>query len=97
MSGGEGLFLIAMSTSVVWLTLLTVVILLSRHKKMSVRLHLMGQFASVMQTLTPTGAVLVGGELWVAHSKTGEEIACGYLNVRIVGARGHQLEVETVR
>lgn len=55
-------------------------------------LRLEGRVAVVVNPLEPEGAVLVGGELWPARSLGGDRIARG--RVRIVGARGHWLEVE---
>jgi membrane-bound serine protease (ClpP class) len=55
-------------------------------------LGLEGRVGSVVNPLEPEGAVLVDGELWRARTQSGERIARG--RVRIVGARGHWLEVE---
>lgn len=72
-------------------------ILLSRRKKSSREpLHPVGRLASVEQPLNPVGAVLVCGEVWRARSRSGESVACGRDNVRVVGASGHLLEVESV-
>jgi len=72
-----------------------VVAALSRHQKSAVRpLQLEGRVAQVVKALEPEGAVLVGGELWRARTRNGDEIARG--QVRIVGARGHWLEVEAM-
>lgn len=57
-------------------------------------LQLEGRIAVVVNALEPEGAVLVGGELWRARAQSGDRIARG--RVRIVGARGHWLEVEPV-
>jgi membrane-bound ClpP family serine protease len=57
-------------------------------------LRLEGRIALVLNPLEPEGAVLVDGELWRARVRNGERIAGG--RVRIVGARGHWLEVESV-
>jgi membrane protein implicated in regulation of membrane protease activity len=57
-------------------------------------LKLDGRMAVVVQALEPEGAVLVDGELWRARVRNGDRIARG--RVRIVGARGHWLEVEAV-
>ena len=68
---------------------------LSRHKKSAGRpLQLEGQVALVINPLEPEGSVLVGGELWRARARNGDRITRG--QVRIVGARGHWLEVEAV-
>jgi len=70
---------------------------LSRHKKAGVgELELVGQMARVEKTLEPEGAVLVGGELWRARAGAGETIEHG-VSVRIVGVRGHLLEVEGLK
>jgi membrane protein implicated in regulation of membrane protease activity len=72
-----------------------VVAAMSRHQKSAGRpLQLEGQVAFVVQALEPEGAVLVGGELWRARAQNGNRIERG--QVRIVGARGHWLEVEAI-
>ncbi|HEY0081809.1 MAG TPA: NfeD family protein, partial [Pyrinomonadaceae bacterium] len=72
-----------------------VVAAMSRHQKSASRpLRLEGRVAFVVEALEPEGAVLVGGELWRARARGGESIARG--RVRIVGARGHWLEVEAI-
>jgi|GEM_PF-1841722 len=68
---------------------------MSRHQKSAGRpLQLEGRIAVVLEALEPEGAVLVDGELWRARAQSGDRIARG--RVRIVGARGHWLEVEAV-
>ena len=57
-------------------------------------LRLAGRVGVVVNALEPEGAVLVDGELWRARAQSGDRIARG--RVRIVGARGHWLEVEPV-
>lgn len=57
-------------------------------------LRLEGRVGVVVNPLEPEGAVLVDGELWRARARSGVRIARG--RVRIVGARGHWLEVEPV-
>ncbi|HEX8422381.1 MAG TPA: NfeD family protein [Pyrinomonadaceae bacterium] len=57
-------------------------------------LRLEGRVARVLNPLEPEGAVLLDGELWRARARSGARIECG--RVRIVGARGHWLEVEPV-
>ena len=77
------------------LLLLALVVLaaLSRHKKRAAReLELTGHVGLVVAALRPEGAVLIDGELWRACARAGDEIARG--RVRVVGARGHLLEVE---
>jgi len=77
------------------LALLAYVAFHSRHKKSSLSpLRLVGRVASVEKDLRPAGFILVEGELWPARSRGGEIIARGSANVRVVGARGHLLEVE---
>jgi len=72
-----------------------VVAALSHHQKSAAGpLQLEGRAAQVVKALEPEGAVLVGGELWRARTRNGERIAGG--RVRIVGARGHWLEVEAI-
>jgi membrane protein implicated in regulation of membrane protease activity len=72
-----------------------VVAAMSRHQKSAGRpLQLEGRVAFVLEALEPEGAVLVGGELWRARARDGSRIERG--RVRIVGARGHWLEVEAV-
>jgi membrane-bound ClpP family serine protease len=56
--------------------------------------ELEGRVGVVVKALEPEGAVLVDGELWSARAQSGVRIARG--RVRIVGARGHWLEVEPV-
>ena len=81
--------------SVSALALLAYVALLSRHKKSSQKpLMLVGRVASVEKDLSPEGFILVNGELWPARARGGEFIARGNANVRVMGARGHLLEVE---
>ena len=67
-----------------------------RHKKSSsAPLDLVGRVGTVERDLTPEGAVLVRGELFPARARTGERIVGeGGVRVRVVGARGHLLEVE---
>jgi membrane-bound serine protease (ClpP class) len=68
---------------------------MSRHQKNAGRpLQLEGRVGVVLEALDPEGAVLVDGELWRARTHDGDRIARG--RVRIVGARGHWLEVEPV-
>jgi membrane-bound ClpP family serine protease len=68
----------------------------SRHKKGALApLELIGQVATVERDIDPEGAVLVAGELMPARSRTGATILRATCpRVRIVGARGHCLEVE---
>jgi membrane protein implicated in regulation of membrane protease activity len=75
--------------------LIAVVAAMSRHQKASGgELNLEGRVALVVQALEPEGAVLVGGELWRARARNGDRIARG--RVRVVGERGHWLEVEAL-
>jgi membrane protein implicated in regulation of membrane protease activity len=74
---------------------LAYVVHLSRHKKSSrLTQRLVGRLASVERPLTPEGFVLLDGELWPARTRNGESVGRGLSNVRVVGASGHQLEVE---
>ncbi|MCA1816907.1 MAG: hypothetical protein LC746_10950 [Acidobacteria bacterium] len=68
----------------------------ARHKKSSsAPLDLVGRVGVVVRDLTPEGAVLVRGELFPARAPAGERIErAGGVRVRVVGARGHLLEVE---
>jgi len=85
--------LIVLSASA--LTLLAYVVLNSRHKKSSTEpLCFVGRVATVEKDLRPEGFILLDGELWPARARGGEVIVRGSANVRVVGARGHLLEVE---
>ncbi len=65
----------------------------SRHQKRAAReVDLVGRVGSVAAALRPEGAVLVDGELWRARVRSGRSVERG--RVRVVGARGHLLEVE---
>jgi len=56
---------------------------------------LVGRLASVEEALSPEGSVIVDGELWRARvAGRHGRVETGRLNVRVVGARGHFLEVE---
>jgi membrane-bound ClpP family serine protease len=68
----------------------------SRHKKSAgVPLELIGLVATVERDLAPEGAVIVRGELMPARSRSGATISrASCRRVRVVGARGHCLEVE---
>ena len=59
-------------------------------------LYLVGRLASVERELNPEGHVLIDGELWPARTRTPARVGRGPLNVRVVGTRGHLLEVEPV-
>jgi membrane-bound ClpP family serine protease len=72
---------------------LVVLAALSRHKKRAAHeLELTNHVGLVVAALRPEGAVLIDGELWRACTRAGDEIERG--RVRVVGARGHLLEVE---
>jgi membrane-bound ClpP family serine protease len=69
--------------------------LLSRHRKAGTgELGLVGLIARVETTLEPDGAILVRGELWRARLRQAGSPVPNGRAVRIVGARGHFLEVE---
>jgi membrane-bound ClpP family serine protease len=75
------------------LVMLGVVATVARRKKRAVReLNLVGRTGSIVAALRPEGAVLVADELWRARTVTGAHVERG--RVRVVGARGHLLEVE---
>jgi membrane protein implicated in regulation of membrane protease activity len=59
-------------------------------------LTLVGRVASVERELNPEGHVLIDGELWPARTLSGRRVGRGPAKVRVVGARGHLLEVEPV-
>ena len=68
---------------------------LARHKKSAARnVSLVGRAARVVGGLRPEGFVLVDGELWPARLRSGVGLEGG--RVRVVGARGHFLEVEPI-
>ena len=73
---------------------LLVAVWLHHRKGAGVAWQLEGRVGVVLNPLEPEGAVLVDGELWRARAQSGVRIARG--RVRIVGARGHWLEVEPV-
>lgn len=71
------------------------VVAASRHKKSAgTPLDLIGRAATVEKDLEPEGAVLVCGELMPARSRDGATVRRKGARVRVVGARGHYLEVE---
>ncbi len=71
------------------------VALSSRHRKSSRRpFDLVGRVGSVERALGPEGFVLVAGELWPACARGGRVVGRG--TVRVVGAAGCALEVESV-
>ncbi len=89
------LYFILLLLGVAFVVACAVVAAMSRHRKSAGRpLRLEGRIAVVLEALEPEGAVLVDGELWRARARSGHSIARG--RVRIVGARGHWLEVEVV-
>lgn len=87
---------VIISAAILILLALGLVAAASRHKKSAgAPLAVIGRVATVERDLAPEGAVLVCGELMPARSRTG----CAILRtdgarVRVVGARGHLLEVE---
>lgn len=76
------------------LSMLGVPYLLHRRKLRGSRapLSLVGRAGVVERDLAPEGSVLVGGEEWRARTVGG--VARRGAAVRVVGARGHVLEVE---
>lgn len=81
--------------SLLLVALLGLITLASRHRKKAAgELRLIGASARVETDLRPEGAVIVGGELWQARlSDESEPLARGS-RARVVGTRGHLLEVE---
>ncbi len=77
-------------------TVVCIAALSRRAKATGKESSLIGCLASVEKSLNPEGAVLVRGELWPARSLSGERIACGNANVRIIGACEYLLKVEPV-
>ena len=91
----SSLFIVLLLFGVVFIIACIVVAAMSRHQKSAARPLLpQGRVGVVLEALEPEGAVLVDGELWRARARGGESIARG--RVRVVGARGHWLEVEAV-
>jgi membrane-bound ClpP family serine protease len=88
--------LIILIVALVVVAACAVVAAASRHKKGALApLELIGRVATVERDLDPEGAVLVCGELMPARSRDGEKITRATCpRVRVVGARGHCLEVE---
>jgi membrane-bound ClpP family serine protease len=70
-----------------------VVILWLRKRFTNAELQLVGELARVETSLTPSGSVIAGGELWLAHSANGEVIPAQSF-VRIVGVQDISLIVE---
>jgi membrane protein implicated in regulation of membrane protease activity len=87
-------FVLALIGASFLLACMVLAALLHRQKGAGGALELEGRVALVLNPLEPEGAVMVGGELWRARARSGDRIARG--RVRIVGARGHWLEVEPV-
>jgi membrane-bound ClpP family serine protease len=88
----QSLMLVLAALGVALLLALFVLAALARHKKRAARVvDLTGRTGSVVAALRPEGAVLIDGELWRARVRAGDEIARG--RVRVVGVRGHLLEV----
>ena len=76
------------------ITGVVLIALLSRRKKADTgEPCLLGACGSVETTLKPEGSILIGGELWRARSRSGSTIERGQ-EIRVVGAKGHLLEVE---
>ena len=69
----------------------------SRQAKLSRRpLGLVGRVATVERALSPEGFVMVDGELWRARAVEGGAATREMSKVRVVGARGCELEVGPV-
>jgi membrane-bound ClpP family serine protease len=88
--------MLAVIILIVVLTLTAIVVLAAtlHHKKSAqIPFDVIGRVATVESDLSPEGAVLVGGELMPARARTGETVSRAS-RVRVVGARGHCLEVE---
>ena len=69
----------------------------SRHQKASAtKFDVVGRLASVEKELCPEGTIIVRGEVWPARARDGGSVGRGRLNVRVVGASRHLLEVEPV-
>ncbi len=79
------------AAALVWIAALS-----RRAKATGEESSLIGCLASVEKSLNPEGAVLVRGELWPARSLSGERIARGTANVRIISAGGYLLNVKPV-
>jgi membrane protein implicated in regulation of membrane protease activity len=86
------LFIFALAIASFFLVCVAFAAWLHHRKGAGGALRLEGRVALVLNSLEPEGAVMVGGELWRARTRSGVSIARG--RVRIVGARGHWLEVE---
>lgn len=81
--------------SLLLMALLGLIVLASRHKKKATgELRLVGSIARVETDLRPEGSVIVGGELWHACLSQDSEPLVRGSRARVVGARGHLLEVE---
>ncbi|MGI8566218.1 MAG: NfeD family protein [Pyrinomonadaceae bacterium] len=76
------------------ISLILIATFLHRRKASPNKFDVIGRLASVEKELRPEGAVIVRGELWRARARDGRSIARGRLNVRVVGASRHLLEVE---
>src|SRR5947209_20225933 len=79
------------------LVVVLVIVAASRHKKAATgEIELVGAIGLVETTLEPEGSVMIRGELWRARSCVGRKIERGQ-RVRVVGARGHLIEVEPIQ
>ena len=76
------------------LSIITVVIMLSRHKKSGTGpVNLVGLEGAVESRLDPEGTILIAGELWRARANTLIE---RQTRIRVTGAQAHFLLVESV-
>ncbi|MBC7911967.1 MAG: hypothetical protein H7Y30_15775 [Pyrinomonadaceae bacterium] len=92
---GSTLAITVFLTGACVVAVLIYIALLSRHRKAGTgEVNLVGAVARVERTLEPEGAVIVKGELWPARLKREGAPLLRGSSVRVVGARGHFLEVE---
>jgi len=75
------------------LFLIGLIALRSRHhKRHPARQQLINSYGLVEQSLTPQGAVIINGELWVARSVDGSHIPAN-TKVNVVGTDDHVILV----
>lgn len=79
------------------LVVVLIIVAASRHKKAARgEIELMGAIGLVETSLEPEGSVLIRGELWRARSSCASIRIERGRRVRVVGARGHLIEVEPI-